>query len=82
MEARKAEIPQWMMWATVLHGPKFGHALTLTTVSKNRDPYEVARWSWTGIGVPSGLLEDAQTRACSVLAEHLTTRYGVSVTLF
>lgn len=78
----RIEVPQWMLWTTVSHGPKFGHAVTLSTVSKNREPFEVARWSWTGIGVPTGLLEDLKVRQTAVLDEHLITRYGLALSLF
>ena len=78
----RIEVPQWMLWATVSHGNRFGHALTLQTVTKRSEPVEVGRWSWTGIGVPAPLIEDAEGRLCAVLTEHLVTRYGVAQGLF
>ena len=78
----RLEIKQWMMWVEVVHGPRFGHALVLKTVGRTTEPFEVARWSWTGIGVPEGLLRDAAARTESVLVEHLTTRYGIAAGLF
>jgi len=78
----RVEIPQWMLWVTVSHGPRFGHAVTISVVSKDREPFEVARWSWQGIGVPPAMPGDLSARVTSVLSEHLVTRYGVAHTLF
>lgn len=79
---RDDEVPQWMLWCTVSHGPRFGHRLSLDTVHKHSDPYRVGQWSWTGIGVPPELMQDAEARMLAVLTEHLTTRYGIAFPLF
>lgn len=79
---RPIEVPQWMLWCTISHGPKFGHALTIETVSKAQERHQVSRCSWTGIGIPPSLLLDSQNLLCSVLGEHVVTRYGVAQELF
>lgn len=74
-------IPQWMLWVTIEHGPKFQHRIHISTVDKNNGPYRVATWTWQGVGVPPALLTDCEARVASVLDEHIVTRYGVAQSL-
>jgi hypothetical protein len=74
----RESVPQWMLWVTVSHGSHYGHRVTIQVVGKNSDPFEVAHWSWTGIGVPPDLMDQLESQVLAVLVEHLTTRYGIA----
>ena len=76
------QVPQWMAWVTVSHGPKFVHRVQIDVVSKGRDPFTVDGWNWSGTGVPPHLPETVSATITSVVTEHLVTRYGVAHSLF
>jgi hypothetical protein len=69
---------QWSLLVQVLHGPKFGHRISLQEQTTGRGPWEQSLGSWKGIGIPDTVLSLAGARIISVFDEHLTTRYGIA----
>lgn len=69
---------QWECCFTIWHAPDFGHKLELRTYTKGRDAARKTELgSWTGLGVPEQLVQDATTLVNAAIVEHLVTRYGI-----
>lgn len=71
------DIPQFVLTATVWHGPTFGHSVELETTSSRGALTHDNIGSWSTLGIPTQVLEGICTTVHAVLEEHLVTRYGV-----
>lgn len=70
---------QWHLLIQISHGPSFGHEITMQQKLRGHDAGPRERiGSWTGLGVPETVLNQATAIIQAVITEHVVTRYGVA----
>jgi hypothetical protein len=68
---------QWTLDVTVSHETGYRHSITAWVLGRRGGWVEVGRWTWEGLGVDADMVREVEARVCSVITEHLVTRYGV-----
>jgi hypothetical protein len=78
MSEEPIEVAQWTLDVTVFHSRGVGHRLRASVLDRRGGWRTVGSWPWKGLGFPEELLPDIDARVCSVIHEHLITRYGIA----
>jgi hypothetical protein len=70
---------QWTLTATIFHVRNFGRAFEVTTETAGRPSYAThdTIGTWQGVGVPVEVYRGILTSLDAIVADLLTSRYGV-----